>query len=110
MKGLKVNREGHNVLGYRVQFSSIGGFGGEVAPPFQRVYGGGESDVRGFDVRSSGPYAFLPNRVNFNLTNPDGSLVPRDTTNPTTQGNVQIPLPIYRLASIGGDTSVTANA
>jgi outer membrane protein insertion porin family len=108
MKGLKVNREGHNVLGYRVQVSNIAGFGGEVAPPFQRVYGGGENDIRGFDIRSSAPYAFLPNKVNFNLTNPDGQLVPRDPTN-STLGFVQIPLPIYRLASIGGDTSVTSN-
>ena len=108
MKGLKVNREGHNVLGYRVQVANIAGFGGEVAPPFQRVYGGGENDVRGFDIRSSAPYAFLPNKVNFNLVNPDGTQVPRDPTN-STLGFVQIPLPIYRLASIGGDTSVTAN-
>ncbi len=35
-------------------------------------------------------------------------LVPRDPSNPTL-GNVQIPLPIYRLAPIGGDTSVTSN-
>jgi len=108
MKGLKINREGHNVLGYRIQVSNIAGFGGEVAPPFQRVYGGGENDIRGFDVRSSAPYAFLPNRVEFNLTNPDGQLVPRDPTN-NTLGDVQIPLPIYRLASIGGDTSITSN-
>jgi len=108
MKGLKVNREGHNVLGYRLQLLNIAGFGGEVAPPFQRTYGGGENDVRGFDIRSSAPYAFLPNRVNFNLVNPDGSQIPRDPTN-STLGFVQIPLPIYRLASIGGDTSVTAN-
>jgi len=44
----------------------------------------------------------------FNLTNPDGNTVPRDPTNPNL-GNVQIPLPIYRLVSIGGDTSFTAN-
>jgi outer membrane protein insertion porin family len=108
MKGLKVNREGHNVLGYRIQVANIAGFGGEVAPPFQRVYGGGENDVRGFDIRSSAPYAFLPNKILFNLTNPDGQLVPRDPTN-ASLGNVQIPLPIYRLASIGGDTSITSN-
>ena len=52
MKGLRVNREGHNVLGYRLQFAHISGFGGEVAPPTNRIYSGGESDVRGFDVRS----------------------------------------------------------
>ncbi|HEY4357923.1 MAG TPA: outer membrane protein assembly factor BamA [Acidobacteriaceae bacterium] len=108
MKGLRVNREGHNVLGYRVQFSNVSGFGGEVAPPFSRIYGGGESDVRGFDIRSASPYTFIPTRVMFNLTNPDGSNVPRDPTQPSL-GNIQVPLPIYRLASIGGDTSVTSN-
>jgi outer membrane protein insertion porin family len=86
----------------------VAGFGGEVAPPFNRIYGGGENDVRGFDVRSSSPYTFIPTRVQFNLTNPDGSIVPRDPTN-ATLGNVQIPLPIYRLAAIGGDSSLTAN-
>jgi outer membrane protein insertion porin family len=44
----------------------------------------------------------------FNLTNPDGSLTPRDPSNPQL-GNVQVPLPVYRLASIGGDTSITSN-
>ncbi len=108
MHNLRVNREGRNVLGYRIQASHIVGFGGEVAPPQNRIYSGGESDVRGFDVRSSSPYTFMPNRLLFNLTNPDGNTVPRDPSNPLL-GNVQIPLPIYRLVSIGGDTSVTAN-
>ena len=108
MKGLRVNREGHNVLGYRMQFTHVAGFGGEVAPPTNRFYSGGESDVRGFDVRSVGPYTFIPNRVEFNLTNPDGTTVPRDPTNPPL-GSIQIPIPVYRLVSIGGDTSFTAN-
>ena len=108
MKGLKVNREGHNVLGYRVQFVNVAGFGGEVAPPFNRIYGGGENDVRGFDVRSSSPYTFIPTKVMFNLTNPDGTTVPRDPTN-SALGTIQIPLPVYRLSAIGGDTSLTTN-
>jgi outer membrane protein insertion porin family len=108
MKGLKINREGHNVLGYRIQLANIAGYGGQVAPPFARLYGGGENETRGFDVRSASPYTFLPTKINFNLTNPDGSTVPRDPSNPTL-GNVQIPLPVYRLAPIGGDTSLTAN-
>lgn len=108
MHNLRVSRDGHNVLGYRVQMAYITGFAGEVAPPQNRIYSGGESDVRGFDVRSSSPYTFIPNKVMFNLTNPDGTTVPRDPTNPAL-GNVQIPLPIYRLVSIGGDTSVTSN-
>lgn len=108
MKGLHVSREGHNVLGYRVQLSHVAGFGGEVAPPQNRIYGGGESDIRGFDIRTASPYTFIPQRILFNLTNPDGSVVPRDPTNPAL-GNVQIPLPVYRLVTIGGDTSLTSN-
>ncbi len=108
MRGLKVDRTGHNVLGYRVQMQAVGGFAGEVAPPFDRIYGGGENDTRGFDIRSATPYTFIPTRIPFNLTNPDGSAVPRDPTNPSL-GNVQVPLPVYRLASVGADTSFVSN-
>jgi outer membrane protein insertion porin family len=108
MKGLKVNNEGHNVLGYRIQLAHTQGFGGEVAPPTHRLYEGGESDIRGFDPRSISPYTFVPNKVQFILTNPDGTSVPRDPSNPPL-GPIQIPLPIYRMVSIGGDTALTAN-
>jgi outer membrane protein insertion porin family len=108
MKGLRVNREGHNVLGYRIQLAHTSGFGGEVAPPTHRLYSGGESDIRGFDIRSVSPYTFIPNKVQYILTNPDGTSVPRDPTNPAL-GPIQIPLPIYRLVSIGGDTQLVSN-
>ncbi|MFC6646540.1 outer membrane protein assembly factor BamA [Granulicella cerasi] len=108
MKGLRINKEGHNVLAMRAQYSSVYGYGGQVAPPFARIYGGGENDVRGFDIRSSSPYTFVPVRQLYNLTNPDGSLVPRDPTNPSL-GNVQIPLPLFNLSSVGADTSFTGN-
>jgi outer membrane protein insertion porin family len=108
IKGLHVTREGHNVLGMRAQLAYITGFGGEVAPPTNRLYGGGESDLRGFDVRSLSPYSFIPTKVLFNLTNPDGSTVPRDPTNPSL-GPIQIPLPVYRLASVGGNMQLTTN-
>jgi len=108
MKGLKVNREGHNVLGYRLQLAHTTGFGGEVAPPTHRLYGGGEQDLRGFDTRSVSPYTFIPNNVQFTLTNPDGTPVPLNPANPAL-GNVVIPLPIYRMVSIGGDTQLVTN-
>jgi outer membrane protein insertion porin family len=108
MKGLRFNNEGRNVLGVRVQFAHVNGFGGEVAPPTNRIYGGGESDIRGFDIRAASPYTFIPVKVQYNLTNPDGTLIPRDPTNPSL-GNIQIPIPIYRLVSVGGDTQFTAN-
>jgi outer membrane protein insertion porin family len=108
IKGLKINREGHNVLGYRIQLSHITGFGGEVAPPTHRFYSGGEQDLRGFDTRSVGPYTFIPNKVDFTLTNPDGTSVPLNAANPAL-GNVILPLPIYRMVSIGGDTQLITN-
>jgi outer membrane protein insertion porin family len=46
--------------------------------------------------------------VLFPLTNPDGSTVPRDPTNPAL-GPLQVPLPVYGIASIGGDLNFTSN-
>jgi outer membrane protein insertion porin family len=108
MKGLWFNKAGRNTLGIRAQAVYIRGFSGDVAPPFDRPSAGGESDIRGFDVRTITPYGFVPTRVLFDLTNPDGSTVPRDPTNPSL-GPVQIPLPVYGIASIGGDTNFTLN-
>ena len=104
------SKEGHNVLGVRAQLGYIQGFGGDVAPPNNRFYSGGEQEMRGFDVRGATPYGYVPTRVNFQLTNPDGSCVPRDPTNPEDNQCIQVPLPVYGIASIGGDTNLTANA
>ena len=104
------SKEGRNVLGLRAQLGYIQGFGGDVAPPNNRFYSGGEQEMRGFDVRGATPYGYVPTRVNFQLTNPDGSCVPRDPTNPEDNQCIQVPLPIYGIASIGGDANLTANA
>jgi outer membrane protein insertion porin family len=110
MHYLKANPSGHNILGLRAQLGYIQGFGGDVAPPNQRFYSGGENELRGFDVRGATPYGYVPNRVNVQLTNPDGSCVPRDPNNPQLNQCIQVPLPVYGIASIGGDTQFTANA
>ncbi len=102
-------RDGHNVLGMRVQVGYIAGWGGDVAPPNNRFYDGGEQQLRGFDVRAATPYGYVPTRVNFQLTNSDGSCVPRDPTNPEDNQCIQVPLPVYGIASIGGDTNLTTN-
>jgi outer membrane protein insertion porin family len=108
MKGLHPNTEGRNVFAMRFQGSYIQGFGGDVAPPFARFYSGGDFELRGFDVRAATPYAFIPVRANITLTNPDGTPVPIDPTN-YTLGNIQIPIPIYRPVSVGGDVKFTSN-
>jgi outer membrane protein insertion porin family len=109
VKWFHFNNEGRNVVGYRLQANYIHGISGDVAPPFNRFYAGGEADLRGFDVRTATPYGFVPTRVLFNLTNPDGSCVPRDPTNPQTNQCVQVPIPVYGIGPIGGDTQITGN-
>ncbi|MBZ5568493.1 MAG: outer membrane protein assembly factor BamA [Acidobacteriia bacterium] len=108
MKGLKPNAEGHNSLGFRFQGSFISGYAGRVAPPFERFFMGGDTDIRGFDIRAVSPVAFFVERVDFPLTNPDGTPVPKDPNNPR-QGNVTVPLPASRILFPGGDTNVVAN-
>jgi outer membrane protein insertion porin family len=98
-----------NTLGVRIQGSFINGFAGSEAPPYQRFYMGGENDLRGFDVRTVSPYVFVSTVQNFQLTNPDGSPVPVDPTNPR-RGNVTVPLPVNNITLPGGDTQFVANA
>jgi outer membrane protein insertion porin family len=102
-------QKGRNALGFNVQGSFITGYAGLVAPPFQRAYMGGENDLRGFDIRSVSPVAFLPSVGAIALTNPDGTPVPRDPQNPRA-GSVSIPIPIDQITFPGGDFSVVTNA
>jgi outer membrane protein insertion porin family len=103
-------KEGHNVLGVRAQLGYIQGLSGDVAPPNNRFYAGGELEMRGFDVRGATPYGYVPTRVNFQLTNPDGQCVLQQPSNTANTACVQVPLPVYGIASIGGDTNLLANA
>jgi outer membrane protein insertion porin family len=101
-------QKGRNAVGFNVQGSFISGFGGLVAPPFQRAYMGGENDLRGFDIRSVSPVAFLPSVGAITLTNSDGTPVLKDPQNPRA-GNVTVPIPIDQITFPGGDLSVVAN-
>jgi len=101
---------GRNVLGLRAQLGYVQGYGGAVAPPNNRFYSGGEAELRGFDTRGATPYGYVPNRVTVQLTNPDGTCVPRDPSNPQLNQCITVPLPVYGISSIGGDTNLTTNA
>jgi outer membrane protein insertion porin family len=101
---------GRNVLGLRAQLSYVQGYGGNVAPPNNRFYSGGESDLRGFDIRAATPYGYVPTRVYLQLTNPDGTCVPQIASQVQINQCEKIPIPVYGIASIGGDTNLTANA
>jgi len=97
-----------NAIGFAVNGSFISGFGGLVAPPFQRFYMGGENDIRGFDIRSISPVAFLPSSNVITLTNPDGTPVPKDPSNPRA-GNWTVPIPVDQIVFPGGDLSAWGN-
>jgi outer membrane protein insertion porin family len=100
--------KGRNALGFSLNASYITGFGGLVAPPFQRFYMGGENDIRGFDIRSISPVAFLPSSNVITLTNPDGTPVPKNPANPR-QGNWTVPIPVDQIVFPGGDFSAWGN-
>ena len=97
-----------NTIGFAVNGSFISGYGGLVAPPFQRSFMGGENDIRGFDVRSISPVAFLPSSNSIVLTNPDGTPVPKNPLNPR-QGNWTVPIPVDQIVFPGGDLSIWGN-
>jgi outer membrane protein insertion porin family len=101
-------QRGRNAIGFNMQGSFITGYGGLVAPPFQRAYMGGENDLRGFDIRSVSPVAFLPSVGSIALTNRDGTPVLKNAQNPL-QGPVTIPIPVDQIVFPGGDFSFFTN-
>jgi len=116
MKGPRPSKEGRQVLGFRVQGSFLTGYGGLVAPPFERSYPGGEQDLRGFDIRSVSPVAFVVTTATIALTNPDLTRVPANPKNPLVNSLPNsgclgwcIPIPVQNLIFPGGDTSVITN-
>jgi len=88
--------------------SWISGYGGQVAPPFDRFYMGGDTDIRGFDIRAVSPVAFFPNAVAIPLQNPDGSVVPLNPANPR-QGTWTVTIPVEQIIFPGGDTNLVNN-
>ena len=106
-----------NALGYNLQASFITGYSGVVAPPFERAYLGGENDIRGFDVRTISPIAYLPSAQVVALRNQNGTFVPANPRFPVTTntsgacvGNcVNIPIPFQQLVTPGGDLSLNGN-
>jgi outer membrane protein insertion porin family len=106
-KGFK---QGH-VIGMHGLGRFVTGYGGKVAPPFNRFYMGGENDIRGFEIWGISPIAYIPSSAQVNVKNNDGT----DRTQkiivdgvvsfaPVTQT-----IPIYQVTFPGGDTQGVAN-
>jgi outer membrane protein insertion porin family len=109
-----------NALGYNVQASFITGWDGVVSPPFERAYLGGENDLRGFDIRTVSPIAYLPSVQTVALRNPDasgGGYVPANPSYPVQVGANgacvsncwNIPIPYQQLVTPGGDFALNGN-
>ncbi|HMI50804.1 MAG TPA: outer membrane protein assembly factor BamA [Candidatus Saccharimonadales bacterium] len=97
-----------NVLGFRLQSAFTTGYGGVEPSPYQRYFTGGDDSVRGFDIRTISPVAFVPVAsnipVSFNVPgNLNGGGAPVLRT-------IGVPLLTYTIVYPGGDTQVVGNA
>jgi outer membrane protein insertion porin family len=103
-------KRGH-VIGMHGLGRFISGFGGKVAPPFNRFYMGGENDVRGFEIWGISPIAWIPTSSQVNVLNANGTARTQTVLvngAPVTT-NVTMQLPVYQLTFPGGDTQGVAN-
>jgi len=96
-----------NVFGLRLQTVFTTGYGGTEVAPNSRFFTGGDDSIRGFDIRTISPIAFLPvsttRAVNFNVPNQWGS-----TGRPVLE-TVNVPILTYTIVYPGGDTQVVGN-
>jgi outer membrane protein insertion porin family len=93
-----------NVLGFRLQTSFTTGYGGQEVAPYQRFYTGGDDSVRGFDIRTISPVAFVPVSTSLPVTFSLPNRFPPTTT------TIQVPVLTYTIVYPGGDTQVVGNA
>jgi outer membrane protein insertion porin family len=104
-------KRGH-VIGMHALGRFVSGFGGKVAPPFNRFYMGGENDIRGFDIWGISPMAYVPSEATVNVLNNDGSARQQRFIDSAGQ-EVLVPvtqrIPIYQLIFPGGDTQGVVN-
>jgi outer membrane protein insertion porin family len=102
--------KGH-VIGMRGLGRFLTGFSGKNAPPFNRIYMGGEMDIRGFDIWGVSPMAYIPSETVVPVLNSDGSArMQKSVTNGVeTLTPVTQTIPIYQLMFPGGDTQLLGN-
>lgn len=95
-----------NVMGFHEATRFISGYGGKVAPPYSRFYMGGETDVRGFNILSISPIAYIPTTTTVNVLNNDGTQrIQKIVVDGTvTEQAVSQQVPAYSLILPGGDT------
>lgn len=102
-----INRQRY-VLAFHFTGSFVTGYAGRAVPPYQRLYLGGESDIRGFDVRTVTPIAFIPvaTATGVNFFDP----TKLDAAGNPTLRTISIPTLNYQISFPGGDTEGVFNA
>jgi len=101
-----------NVIGMHMNTRFITGYGGKVAPPYSRYYLGGEDDIRGFDIRTISPIAYIPTSESINVLNADGSARVQKVINSDgsiSEVAVTKTIPTYQVILPGGDTASVVN-
>jgi outer membrane protein insertion porin family len=96
-----------NVMGFHNSTRFITGYGGKVVPPYSRFYMGGETDVRGFDILTISPIAFLPTETAITQYNGAGIGISNPIVPPggvLTKSGATTVVPGYQLLLPGGDT------
>ncbi len=105
-KYFRPNYHRRNVIAMRLLGAYETGFSGRVIAPYSRFYLGGETDLRGFDVRTVSPVAFVPTQTTTPFTVPNSSVI-----GPGGPLSTQISIPTlsYQISFPGGDTQGVAN-
>jgi len=98
-----------NVLAFHFVGAFATGYGNRVVPPFERLFLGGEQDLRGFDIRTVTPIAFIPISTSTSFAYLDPTHLDI-AGNATTRGTPAIPVLTFQPSFPGGDTSGVFNA
>ena len=102
-----INRK-RNVLAFHFVGSFVTGYNGRVTPPFERLFLGGEQDLRGYDIRTVTPIAFIPiaTSTSFTFQDPTHLDIAGNASLRTTPA---IPVLTFQPSFPGGDTSGVFN-
>jgi outer membrane protein insertion porin family len=107
-KYFRPNYHGRNVIALHFMSAFATGYGGRVLPPYSRWFLGGEQDLRGFDVRSVAPLAYVPIATASTFTYTDPTQL--DINGNPTLRSFNVPKLAYQITFPGGDTQGVLNA
>jgi outer membrane protein insertion porin family len=101
------NYHKRNVIALHLQGSTISGYAGKNAPPYNKFYMGGEYDVRGFDPFTISPFVAIPSPGSAPITYLDPTKI-GSNGQPQPQ-TINVPTLQYFPVRPGGDTDAVAN-